>query len=418
MPRIWFEPRLPSCRAGGPGSTRSAESVRRLCEHTFVPGKVSFTESQLRAAVASSRSYSEALRKLALRAAGGNHRTIKKYVARWSISTAHFDQDAIRRESLYKTPRPLAELLVEHSTYHRGHLKRRLFAEGIKEPRCELCGQGEIWRGERMALILDHINGVPDDNRLENLRVVCPNCAATFDTHCGRKNRQPSTRRDCPHCGKPFVPADARQRYCSRYCGVRWDRHGVARPGARKVSHRPPYEQLVAEVAATSWRAVGRKYGVSDNAIRKWVRDYERERESVGLASASVEADGAPGVGIPGPVGLAGAEVDAADPAVDRGAGGGSFEDGEAAGRERVVPVVESDQRLKAVGEGEDGRVAEPRWVFTFSHSRKELVPVAGPGLERLEDLPLGAAQSGPDVWELLKQALEGGEVEPCAGIG
>jgi hypothetical protein len=243
-----------------------------------VPGKVRFTESELRAAVASSRSYSEALRKIRLRAAGGNHRTIKKYVARWGISTAHFDQDAIRRESLHKAPRPLAELLVEHSTYHRGHLKRRLLAEGIKAPRCELCDQGEIWRGERMALILDHINGIPDDNRLENLRIVCPNCAATFDTHCGRKNRQAATKRDCPHCGRTFVPADARQRYCSRYCGVRWDRAGVPRPGARKVSQRPPYEQLVAEVAATSWRAVGRKYGVSDNAIRKWVRDYERDR--------------------------------------------------------------------------------------------------------------------------------------------
>ncbi len=50
-----------------------------------------------------------------------------------------------------------------------------------------------------------------------------------------------------------------------------------ARPGARRVE-RPPYEQLVAEVAATSWSAVGRKYGVSDNAVRKWVRAYERER--------------------------------------------------------------------------------------------------------------------------------------------
>jgi HNH endonuclease len=43
-----------------------------------------------------------------------------------------------------------------------------------------------------MALILDHINGVRDDNRLENLRIVCPHCAATFETHCGRKTRVPT----------------------------------------------------------------------------------------------------------------------------------------------------------------------------------------------------------------------------------
>ena len=125
-----------------------------------------------------------------------------------------------------------------------------------------------------MALILDHVNGVADDNRLENLRIVCPNCAATLDTHCGRKNRCPS-RTECLHCGAAFAPRP-RQRYCSR-SAARWDAAGIPRPGARRVE-RPPYEQLVAEVAATGWSAVGRKYGVSDNAVRKWVRAYERER--------------------------------------------------------------------------------------------------------------------------------------------
>jgi hypothetical protein len=154
-------------------------------------------------------------------------------------------------------------VLVPQSTDHRGHLKRRLYEEGLKERRCELCGQGEEWRGRRMALILDHINGVADDNRLENLRIVCPNCAATLDTHCGRQNRRPEVRRTCPHCGR------------------RWDRHAVPRPGAWRVE-RPPYEELVAEVAATSWSAVGRRYGVSDDAVRKWVRTYEAERRGAG----------------------------------------------------------------------------------------------------------------------------------------
>jgi hypothetical protein len=135
-----------------------------------------------------------------------------------------------------------------------------------------------VWRGRPLALILDHINGVPDDNRLENLCMVCPNCAATFDTHCGRKNRRALLERACVRCGKRFFPADGRQRYCSGFCGVRWDRSGRPRPGGRKVRERPPYEQLMSEIAATSWSAVGRKYGVSDNAIRKWVRAYERER--------------------------------------------------------------------------------------------------------------------------------------------
>ena len=119
-----------------------------------------------------------------------------------------------------------------------------------------------------MGLILDHVNGVRDDNRLENLRIVCPNCAATLDTHCGRKNRV-VIERDCARCGKPFLVRYATHRYCSLECGSRWARPaGKPNTASRRVA-RPPYEQLVHEIAETNYSAVGRKYGVSDNAIRK-----------------------------------------------------------------------------------------------------------------------------------------------------
>lgn len=175
--------------------------------------------------------------------------------------------------------KPIEEILVQHSSYSRGKLKQRLFAEGFKERRCEICGQDERWHGRWMSLILDHANGAPDDNRLENLRIVCPNCAATLATHCGRKNRQEPTLRSCKHCGREFVAKYRRHRYCSRACGCRWDRsplRGRPHPHARKAQ-RPSYERLLEEIMATSYVAVGRKYGVSDNAVRKWVRFYERQ---------------------------------------------------------------------------------------------------------------------------------------------
>lgn len=125
-----------------------------------------------------------------------------------------------------------------------------------------------------MSLILDHINGVRDDNRLENLRIVCPNCNATLDTHCGRSARREP--RPCARCEALFQPRHGSQRHCSRDCGQRHDRRGRALPGARRAE-RPPLDQLRAEIAEFGWVGTGRKYGVSDNAIRKWVRAYEAE---------------------------------------------------------------------------------------------------------------------------------------------
>jgi transposase-like protein len=244
--------------------------------------------------------------------------TVRKYCARWGISTDHFDPEAVIREHLAKRrlgAAPLAEIMVTGSTYPRVHLKRRLFADGLKERRCEMCGQGEEWRGARMGLILDHINGEADDHRLENLRILCPNCAATLDTHCGRKNRIRREPRPCGRCGREFFPRQDAQRYCSRACAGRWPRTSESHLHLRRVE-RPPYEQLLAEVEALGWSAVGRKYGVSDNAIRKWMRAYEREL----VASA--------GNGVPGRAAedAAGLEGDAREAEVSRDlheAGGG-----------------------------------------------------------------------------------------------
>jgi hypothetical protein len=247
----------------------------------FVARSPRFTEEELREAIANSLSWAEALRQLSYRSAGGNWKTLKKYALLWGISTDHFDPDHARHRGFRNAKRPLEEIMVPDSSYSRAHLKQRLFDEGLKQRVCEACGQGEVWRGRRMALILDHINGTPNDHRLENLRILCPNCAATLDTHCGNKNRLPRSPRQCQRCGKDFIVKSSRQRYCSRECGSRWDRNGtvrgVPRPTERRVE-RPRFAQLLAEIERLGYSGTGRKYGVSDNAIRKWVRQYERER--------------------------------------------------------------------------------------------------------------------------------------------
>lgn len=237
-----------------------------------------YSEADVRAAIASACSLTEALRLLGLRPAGGNHQTLRRLIERYDISIEHFGPGWIRRGPRDGGPIPLDQVMVEHSTYSRKRLKQRLYDTGLKPRRCELCGQGELWHGRLMSLILDHINGVPTDNRLGNLRVVCPNCAATLDTHCGRKNRAQLQPRVCLRCGAGFRPNRATQRYCSRACGVRGPGPRRPRPEARKVP-RPSYAQLLADLRSLSFLAVGRKYGVSDNAVRKWLRWYEAAGE-------------------------------------------------------------------------------------------------------------------------------------------
>lgn len=243
-----------------------------------MPRTPPFSEADARAAIATTTSWSESLRLLGYEPKGSNYRTLQRWARHWEIRTDHFDPNAGRRRAMARRAIPLEEILVQNSPYPRWHLKRRLLSAGLKRPFCEMCGQGDVWRGSAMSLVLDHINGVSDDNRLENLRIVCPNCAATLDTHCGRNLPR---HRLCPGCEQPFAPQHIRHRYCSQKCWGRAAailRRGVPRPQTRTVD-RPSYDQLKADVASMSYLAVGRKYGVSDNAVRKWLRSYERQGE-------------------------------------------------------------------------------------------------------------------------------------------
>lgn len=207
-------------------------------------------KEKLEEIVKSSQTITEVIKKLGLRAAGGNYKSIKKRLDNFEIDTSHFSPDKIRKEKFLKmiseNKLELSEILKLNSSYNRGHLKNRLYNEGLKQRCCELCGQGEEWMGKKMSLILDHINGVHDDNRIENLRIVCPNCNATLDTHCSKNisyRKKTSEKKIASYINK------------------------------RKVE-RPSYEQLIIEIETLGYSGTGRKYGVSDNAIRKWEKTY------------------------------------------------------------------------------------------------------------------------------------------------
>ena len=157
---------------------------------------------------------------------------------------------------------PTELVLVENSKYKSTNsLKRRLYKENLKQPMCELCGQNETWCGKRMSLILDHINGVKTDNRIENLQIVCPNCNATLSTFSGKnvKHKKIKTYKYCQ---------------CGNIIGRKAKSCLTCISSSRRNSQRPSYEQLLQNIKECGYSGTGKIYDVSDNTIRKWIKCY------------------------------------------------------------------------------------------------------------------------------------------------
>jgi len=154
--------------------------------------KRTWTEQQLKDAVKTSSSFRQVLIKLNLREAGGNYDQIQKYTKEYSLNTKHFKGYAWNKglTGIGKPRVPLEKILVKHSYFQSFKLKQRLFAANLKSKKCEMCGWAKKTTDGYLPLELDHINGNRHDNRLENLRVLCPNCHSLTPHHRGRGQKK------------------------------------------------------------------------------------------------------------------------------------------------------------------------------------------------------------------------------------
>ena len=154
--------------------------------------KKSWTKEQLEKVASTSYSVRQVLKKLHLVEAGGNYDQIKKYLKYYKINTEHFRGMGWSKglKGIGKPWYSLREILVIKSTYQSYKLKKRLFDSKLKKPQCEICNWSQISEDGRVPLELDHINGDRHDNRLENLRILCPNCHSLQPTHRGRNMKK------------------------------------------------------------------------------------------------------------------------------------------------------------------------------------------------------------------------------------
>lgn len=215
-------------------------------------------EDRIKGLVKSSDSISDVLRKLGLTINSGNFRTFHKYIELWSLDISHFTRCASWQSAAFRR-RPLKDFLKKGSRHRATHLKNRLVSEELLKYVCDGCGISD-WKDKPLALHLDHINGDASDNRLENLRLLCPNCHSQTSTYAGRNIKHRAAKPRCEECG---IEISKGCKHCRKH---------ARRPPAKTKIQWPPAEQVLTMVEQTSYVAVGRELGVSDVSVRKHLK--------------------------------------------------------------------------------------------------------------------------------------------------
>lgn len=222
-----------------------------------------YSEHELKIAVAKSFSYQEVMRSLGLSISGKGHKKIKSEIENLQISTAHFKR-------VERKPYLLEDILIKDSPYQNSHsLKKRLISEGLLQEKCDRCNL-LTWQGEKLSLHLDHINGDHSDNRLINLRLLCPNCHSLTPTWgTKRLKHEPSF---CVDCNCKINRRSTRCRKCSNRHKAKQHK---TKPDKFKIKW-PPVKELCIMVENSNYTKVAKTLGVSDNAVRKHIAKFKQ----------------------------------------------------------------------------------------------------------------------------------------------
>lgn len=220
-----------------------------------------YTQEELLTMTEESTSMRELCRKIGYTNNGNNHKTVQSRLDKFGISTAHFT--GVAKGVVKRCPE---NVFIKDSTANQATLRRWYVKGEYSSYICAICGQEPFWNGKPLTLTLDHINGDNHDDRLENLRWVCPNCDRQLPTFAGknvetRYNEQKTNY--CLDCGREICQNAERCEEC----------HHRSMRKTERPDKQELHDLLCKEKG--NFSKVGRIYNVSDNAIRKWCKGYD-----------------------------------------------------------------------------------------------------------------------------------------------
>jgi Zn finger protein HypA/HybF involved in hydrogenase expression len=172
-------------------------------------------KEQLCEIVKSKNTITDILKHFGILNRGGNFKTLKRRLQSEDIDFSHITLGIGNRKGKNQSNKkiPLSDILVENSSYDKNHLKHRLIDEGILENKCKECGLEKEWNNKKISLQIDHINGNVKDHRIENLRIICPNCHSQTENFAGKKLRK---ERNCIVCGK-HISWESKFNLCTKH---------------------------------------------------------------------------------------------------------------------------------------------------------------------------------------------------------
>lgn len=211
------------------------------------------------------------------KATNERYRRLKQIVKENNLDITHFTTESFRETQPKKDAKETLLTRLNKGTLYATSLKERIINAQLKERKCECCGNRD-WNGKPIPLQIHHRNGDRTDNRLENLQILCPNCHAQTENYCGGNQQKRQHTRKCTKCGERYIRENNinSQSLCNK-CYAEYHEKYAKIDGVTnhfKETH-PTKEQLIQDFKVLgSFLQLGKKYNVSDRAIRNWFNIY------------------------------------------------------------------------------------------------------------------------------------------------